>query len=289
MRANIERRAFLHAGGLVLGGAVVSSLLGRAPAAAPAARMRKGVTWSMIDPKLSVEDRFRLAKDVGFDGVEVSTRSTKSPETAPAVLARASEKVGLPIHGVSNGSTPEIVAAIDDAVVYGADTVLQVVPVDAATPFRGQYRSSQELIRSAIPHAEKRRVKILIENVWATFLIEPLTMARYIDELASPWVGAYFDVGNVMRWGYPQHWIEVLGSRIAKIHIKEYNLKTGMKEGMSKGFDTPIGEGDIDWGRVRNELRAIGFVDGWATAEVRGGDRARLADIVAQMDRVLHP
>jgi hexulose-6-phosphate isomerase len=100
-------------------------------------------------------------------------------------------------------------------------------------------------------------------------------------------VRAYFDVGNVMRWGWPQQWIEVLGKRIDKIHIKEYSLKVAMTEGMGKGFDFPIGQGDINWQRVREELKKIDF-QGWATAEVRGGDRQKLADISTQMDRVLY-
>jgi hexulose-6-phosphate isomerase len=96
------------------------------------------------------------------------------------------------------------------------------------------YRRTQELIRAAIPHAEKNRVKILVENVWATFLIEPLTMARYIDELGSPWVKAYFDVGNVMRWGLPQHWIEVLGKRIEKDPHQGIQPESRHEEGMIK-------------------------------------------------------
>lgn len=239
----------------------------------------------MITEKLSPEDKFKLVKDAGFEGVELSRRAKKD-EVEPAALAKASEKTGVPIHGVSNGSGPDLEAAIDDAAIYGATTVLHVVPTDPNTPYMENYKKTQDLIRTAIPHAEKKRVKILVENVWATFLIEPLTMARYIDELASPWVQSYFDIGNVMRWGWPQHWIEVLGKRISKIHIKEYSLKTGMKEGMAKGFDFPIGEGDIDWKRVMEELGKIGFGD-WATAEVKGGDRQRLADIASQMDRVL--
>ncbi len=82
---------------------------------------------------------------------------------------------------------------------------------------------------------------ILLENVWASFLIEPLSMARYIDELDSPMVGSYFDVGNVVRWGWPQHWIEVLGKRVKKLDIKEYDLKVAMNEGLRKGFDKPLG------------------------------------------------
>jgi L-ribulose-5-phosphate 3-epimerase len=91
-----------------------------------------------------------------------------------------------------------------------------------------------------------------------------------------------------MRWGSPQHWIEVLGARIEKIHVKEYSLKVAMNEGMGKGFDFPIGQGDINWKRVREELKKVHF-QGWATAEVPGGERQKLTDISAQMDCVLYP
>ena len=286
MDNKIDRRRFLQASGLIVAGAAATATAGRALAQEAGGRIRKAVGWGMIERTLPVEDRFRLAKDVGFEGVEVS-RHTKEDATEPQILARTSEKVGIPIHGVSNGSHPDLEAAIDEAAIYGATTVLHVVRADPEAPYMDNYRRTQELIRTAIPHAEKKRVKILIENVWATFLIEPLTTARYIDELGSPWVRAYFDVGNVMRWGWPQQWIEVLGKRIDKIHIKEYSLKVAMKEGMGKGFDFPIGQGDINWRRVREELKKIDF-QGWATAEVRGGDRQKLADISTQMDRVLY-
>ncbi len=271
---------------MLIVGAAVPALAKRAPAQELGDHIRKAVGWGMIDRSLSVEDRFRLAKDVGFAGVEV-TRHAREEQPEPQVLARASEKLGVPIHGVVNGTYPDLESAVDDAATYGASTVLHVARTDPDTSYMDNYRATQELIRGAVPRAEKKKVKILVENVWATFLIEPLTMARYIDELASPWVKAYFDVGNVMRWGYPQHWIEVLGKRIDKIHIKEYSLKIAMKEGMSKGFDLPIGQGDINWARVREELKKIGF-QGWATAEVPGGDRKKLADISARMDRVLY-
>jgi len=290
MKTQTDRRRFIQASGLLLGGAAASSLLGRtspAGGAEPAGRIKKALGWDMIQEKLSDEDKFRLVKDVGFEGVEVTVRMPRMSAAETQALARASEKAGVPIHGVSNGGQGDLPSAIDAAAVFGATTVLHVVRADPNGSFMENYRRTQELIRAAIPHAEKKRIKICIENVWATFLIEPLTMARYVDELGSPWVKCYFDVGNVMRWGWPQHWIEVLGKRIEKIHIKEYSLKIGMKEGMLKGFDLPIGQGDIDWKRVREQLKAIGF-QSWATAEVRGGDRQRLADISAQMDRVLY-
>ncbi len=286
MNMKIDRRQFIRASGVLMAGAAVPAVAGYSPARQSGGRIRKAVGWGMIDRSLSVEDRFRLAKDVGFEGVEVS-RHMKEPDPEPKVLARASEKVGIPIHGVVNGTHPDLDSAIDDAAVYGATSVLHVARTDPEAPYMENYRRTQELIRGAIPQAEKKKVKILVENVWATFLIEPLTMARYIDEIGSPWVMAYFDVGNVMRWGYPQHWIEVLGRRIDKIHLKEYSLKVAMRDGMGKGFDFPIGQGDIDWARVREELKKIGF-EGWATAEVPGGGRQQLADISSQMDRVLY-
>ena len=288
MKSQMDRRQFIHTSGLLLAAASAGSLSNSSAAVEPGGRIKKAVGWGMIvEPKLSVEDKFRVAKDVGFEGVEVSRHASKKDAVEPAELARASEKVGLPIHGVSNGGNPDLEAAIDDAAIYGATTVLQVLRTDPETSYMDNYKRTQELVRSAIPHAEKKRVKICIENVWATFLIEPLTMARYIDEFNSPWVRSYFDIGNVMRWGWPQHWIEVLGPRIEKIHIKEFSLKIAMKDGMSKAFDMPIGQGDINWKRVREELAKIQF-HGWATGEVRGGDRQRLAEISTQMDHVLY-
>ena len=288
MTSPVNRRSFLQASGLALAATTGPSILGgrSASAAESGDRIKKALGYAMIKEDLSVEDKLRMVKDVGFEGVEVSTSMMGRNTPEPAVLARAAEKVGVCVHGVVNSSDPDLKAAIDEAAVYGASSVLHVVRAARDGSFMENYRATQETLRQAVPHAEKKKVYILVENVWATFLIEPLTMARYIDELESPYLKAYFDVGNVVRWGVPQHWIEVLGDRVVKIHIKEYNLKVAMNEGMIKGFDFPIGEGSIEWDKVRQELKKIDFHD-WATAEVRGGDRQRLADISQQMDRVL--
>jgi L-ribulose-5-phosphate 3-epimerase len=289
MKPQIERRHFLQIGGLALTATAMSSLANSTPQARAADsgdRIKKAVGWEMIQEELSAEDKFRLVKDVGFEGVEVNSRLLKSGGLEPRDLARASEKVGIPIHGVSGASHGDLKAILDEAAIYGATSILHVVRADPDGSYVANYRRSQEAIREAIPHAEQKRIPILVENVWATFLIEPLTMARYIDELNSPFVQAYFDVGNVMRWGLPQQWIEVLGKRIGKIHVKEYSLKTAMNQGLVKAFDFPMGQGDIQWARVCEELGKIPF-RGWATAEVRGGDRQRLAEISAEMSKIL--
>ncbi len=285
MKSQIDRRHFLQTSGLLLAGAAAPALLG-AGERTPTKRFKKALGFTMIQGDLSVEDKLKLVKDLGFEGIETPTRIRDDKMPEPRVLARASEKVGIPIHGVVNSSHPDLKGAIDEAALYGATSVLHVVRADPKGSFMENYRRTQQAIRKAIEHAENKRIHILIENVWATFLIEPLTMARYIDELDSPYVKAYFDIGNVVRWGWPQHWIEILGKRIVKVHIKEYNLDIGMNEGMRKGFAFPLGEGSIDWPRVREELEKIGY-RGWATAEVGGGNRQRLAEISQQMDRVL--
>jgi L-ribulose-5-phosphate 3-epimerase len=290
MKSQIDRRHFLQRSGVFLTSTAVPGMLGR-PSLANAEefknRYRKAVGFMMIKEDLSVEDKLRLVKDVGFEGIETPTHLLNKKTPEPRVLARASEKVGVRVHGVVNSSHQDLTGAIDEASVYGATSVLHVVRPDPKGSFIENYKRTQATIRRAIPYAEKKRIHILVENVWNTFLIEPLTMARYIDELDSPYVKAYFDVGNVVRWGFPQHWIEVLAERIVKIHIKEYNLKVAMNEGMGKGFAFPIGQGSIDWKRVCEELKKIGY-RGWATAEVNGGDRRRLAEISQQMDRVLN-
>ena len=118
-----------------------------------------------------------------------------------------------------------------------------------------------------------------IEEVWNKFLLSPVEFARYIDEFESPWVGAYFDVGNVVEFGYPEEWIRELGKRILKIHIKEY--------AKSKRFDYRLGEGkEIDWGAVRSALSAIGY-NGWVTAEVPYGDLDAMKDVVRRMNELL--
>ncbi len=290
MESQIDRRRFLHASGFVVAGMALPALSGHprpVHAGESGSRFKKALGYTMIQGDLSVEDKLRMVKDVGFEGVEAPTSLLKRNSPEPRVLARASEKTGVRVHGVVNSSNADLKAAIDEAVLYGATSVLHVARADPEGSFMANYRKTQETIRKAAPYAEKKRITIAIENVWATFLIEPLTMARYIDEIDSPYVKAYFDVGNVVRGGgWPQHWIEVLGKRIVKIHIKEYNLKVAMNEGMRKGFAFPLGEGSIEWDKVRNELAKIDY-RGWATAEVAGGNRQRLAEISQQMDRVL--
>jgi len=158
--------------------------------------------------------------------------------------------------------------------------------VNGETSYDENYRQTQEVIRKAIPHAEKREIPILIENVWNNFLLSPMEMARYIDELKSDYVGAYFDTGNVVGFGCPEQWIRILGQRIGKLDIKEYSRDIQREQGLYKGFDVPLGEGSVDWPAVREALEQIGYT-GWATKERSSGGRDYLAEVSRRMNKIL--
>src|SRR5262249_34478863 len=179
---------------------------------------------------------FQRLKEAGFEGVELI--SPNELDLKEVMAARA--ETGLVIHGVSGSvhwrsplsdPDPQGAARGIDAIrrefapckPSGGPPVL-VVPavVNRKVGYRDAYNRSAANIRALIPDAESHGVKIAIEEVWNKFLLSPIEFARYIDEFESPWVGAYFDVGNVVAFGFPQEWIRELGKRILKIHIKEY-------------------------------------------------------------------
>jgi hexulose-6-phosphate isomerase len=118
--------------------------------------------------------------------------------------------------------------------------------------------------------------------VWNRFLLGPTELARYVDELQSEWVGVHFDAGNLVTFGFPEHWVEVLGKRIRKVDVKDF--KRGRAD--FQGFDVLLNDGDADWPAIVAALRKVGY-DGWFTAEVNGGDVAYLKDLARRMDAFL--
>ena len=177
--------------------------------------------------------------------------------------------------------------AIKECKKYGGSTVLLVpAVVNANVSYADAYKRSHAEIAKVLPLAESLSIKIAIENVWNNFLLSPLEAKRYVDSFQSAWIGWYFDVGNIVRYGWPEQWIRVLGKRIFKLDIKEFSRKKSNAEGLWKGFRVKIGDGDCGWPKVVEALKEIDY-RGWATAEVGGGDAERLKDIKARMDRVL--
>jgi hexulose-6-phosphate isomerase len=188
-----------------------------------------------------------------------------------------------------SSSDPEVVAksmtgmqtSLRNAKLWGADTVLLVpAVVNPQTSYKDAWIRSQKQIRKLIPLAQELKVVIAVEEVWNKFLLSPLEFARYVDEFKSPWVKAYFDVGNVVLYGYPQDWIRTLGNRIVKLHLKDFVFKKRQAEFVN------LREGEIDWKEIYKALSEIGY-KGSATVELRTGDKQYLADVSKRVDLIL--
>jgi hexulose-6-phosphate isomerase len=296
-----SRRTFLKsvAAVAVAGRGVVRAQGAPQPAKpAAASTIHKSVLISMLPKALPYAERFAMARAAGFEAIEMQTIA--SAEEA-AEIREAATKAGLRIHSVMNSdhwrlpissADPEVVngsvkgmeTSLRNAKLWGADAVLLVpAVVDAKTGYRDAWTRSQRVIRERLlPVAKELNIVIAVEEVWNKFLLSPIEFARYVDEFESPLLRAYFDVGNIVFYGYPQDWIRTLGPRIAKMHLKDFKLdRSG-----GKFTWTNIGEGDIDWPEVRRALAEVNYT-GFVTTEVNGGDAPYLTDLSGRVDRFL--
>ena len=252
--------------------------------------MKKGIRiWAFTEP--SLEKCFALAQKYGYDGVElaldetgdINLNSTKEDVEKIKTLAG---KYGLELYSVATGLYWSYSLTDNDAAVrekaeaivrkqvdvaswLGCDTILVIpgmvaglAPGGEVIPYDVVYERALAAIKRLAPYAEERKVIIGLENVWNKFLLSPTEMRDFIDEVNNPYVGAYFDVGNVIINGYPEHWIKILGDRIAKVHFKDYRRSVGTLDGF-----VDILSGDVDYPAVMKALADIGY-DTWATAEV---------------------
>ena len=143
------------------------------------------------------------------------------------------------------------------------DSVL-VVPgaVTPNTSYVQAWNNATRAIRELIPFICEHKVHVCIENVWNKFLTSANDMASFVDSFECEYVNCYFDAGNVLLWGYPDYWIEILGKRIKKVHIKDFDCSIGTLAGFVN-----LMEGDLDGKRVISALRAVGY-NGYITVEI---------------------
>lgn len=291
-----SRRDFLKASAAATAAASFAELLPQSLSASPASSpIKKGLVYSMLPESLSHAERFKMAKDVGFEVVQAPT--TPDEQTAEEMKS-AADKAGIRIDSVMNmdhwkyplsSSDPAVVekslagmrTSLHNAKLWGSDVVLLVpAVVNAQTSYRDAWTGSQKQIRALIPMAAELKIVIGIEEVWNKFLLSPLEMDQYIREFKSPWIKAWFDVGNVLLYGYPQDWIRTLGKSIVKLHIKDFKRK---EDGYAW---VNLGDGDADWTEVRKALAEVGY-SGSAIAELEHGDEAYLRDVSQRMDRLV--
>jgi L-ribulose-5-phosphate 3-epimerase len=293
------RRQFLNRASLLTAGTLFSGL-GRSFAApdvpdALAGRIYKTLKIGMIKGGANLTEKFQIAREAGFKGVEMGFPGNDVAETKKAV-----EESGLPVDGSVCGqhwtvrhTSPDAATrakalenlkqALRDTRAVGGHSVLLVVGKGEDGPENEIWARSVENIAKAVPLAAELGVQIVIENVWNQFCYDHAGDAnqkadkfvKYVDEFRSPWVGMQFDIGNHWKYGSMGDWIRQLGHRVLKLDVKGFSR--------AQNKFTPIGEGDIDYADVRKALREINF-HGWLAAEVAGGDLEYLKGVSAQMD-----
>ena len=288
----MKRRNFLKYTAAATVGTDLLRLLTPARCAQEGAKLKKALQLGMLPSKLANLEKFKLARKCGFEGIEASPMGDLQAARELGKLARQAD---VPIHSIVYGGwhapfsdpNPEVIkkglrgmeTALRSAEAMGADTVLLVpAVVRENVGYADAYKRSQEHIRKLLPLAEEMRVVIAVENVWNKFLLSPLEFARYVDEFESPWLKAYFDVGNVIIFGFAQDWIRTLGKRIVKIHLKDFKRR---------GYQwTNLLDGDVNWPQVIRALGEVGY-RGYLTTELSGGDEAYLTDLSKRIDRIL--
>ena len=216
--------------------------------------MKQGISLFSFTDSTDVRWMFEHAKKAGYDGVEPVMSENgylnpSTPEKDILAMRRMAEDMGLEIPSVGVWSLWEnnlvsdspairekafgiVEKQIEAAHLLGADTIL-VVPGYVGCSFASKpekirydvaYARSQEALAKLAPQAAAAKVAIGIENVWNRFLLSPLETARFLDEIGSPWVGMYLDVGNVVYLGYPEQWVELLAKHIKKLHMSDYRF-----------------------------------------------------------------
>lgn len=292
MKPLSTRRSFLGQSAVTLAG--VSATFGAngqnanaEPGPSLKGRIFKSLKGSARKKGESVEAFFTRLQKLGFDGLE----SGRVGEAAAYRAAAA--KTGFRIHGLVNGghwgvrlSDPDpavrekgranLERALMNAHLLGGSSVLLVpgkVNGEKET-HEHVWERSIEQVRKVLPLASRIGVRVLIETVWNGFCESPQKFRDYIDDFDSPWVGAYFDIGNMQKFAPAHEWIRVLGNRTVKLDVKDWGKKNGFCR---------LGEGDVDWDKVRTELKALDF-SGWATRE--GSDRS-IEDTSLLIDELL--
>jgi len=249
--------------------------------------MKKSVNIGVIG-SMDFEKGLSIIKDAGFDAVELNLSGVLSMESSEEEVKKVKEKVnskGLEIASLLAGAFWQfpltsdnqqkrqsgeklLLKSIEICKYLETDAVL-VVPGVVGTIWESEervkydiaYKRSQESIKKCVELAEKNNIYICVENVWNKFLLSPLEMKNFVEEIGSEYVGVYFDVGNILTIGYPEDWIRILGEKIKRIHLKDFKLSVGNINGFCN-----LLEGDVNWKEVISALREIKY-DGYLTAE----------------------
>jgi len=305
VRDALSRRDMLRHGALAavaaVAGAPVVAAAADAPAPAPAAginrsKLKKSINlWAFPYPqKMTLRQCLQLAKDAGFDAVEInydldSDVSEKAGPKELAAVRKMADEIGIQISGLCSFLFwPYPLTSNDPAkrkrgMELGAQMVkaagamgvenLLVVPGAVGIPWRDDHepvpndvceQRAREAVQQMIPLAEQHKVCLNLENIFFNgFLMTPMEMASFVDSLQSDRVRVHFDTGNIMEYQFPEHWIRILGKRIKNVHLKEYT-----KKGTDHSLEAfrPLLDGTTNWPAVLQAFDQSGY-DGYLTFE----------------------
>jgi hexulose-6-phosphate isomerase len=250
--------------------------------------MKKGINSSCFPAGMTLKEMFKWSSDAGYDGVELmmgdepgAEFSIHEDEDGLMKIKQLADRYRMDLFGVattlhwkypltdSDESTKQQGVStarkmIDAAALFGSEMVL-IVPgvVTQSVSYDEAYSRALKVMKQLAGYAEEKGVRVGVENVWNKFLLSPLEMAGFVEEIASPNVGVYFDVGNVLAFGYPEQWIRILAHRIFAVHVKDFRSRVGNINGFG-----PLLSGDVPWDRVRESLKRIGY-SGYVTPEIQ--------------------
>lgn len=305
MSEPIDRRHLLRIAALGAAGiATTAALAADAPPTGAKKRRPLKKAYFGLPKGNDLVEQMKTLKEAGFDGLQLNMPAKELPVDK---VQEALKQSGLKLEGTCDSqhwrlhlSSPDasirqagldtLKKSMEECKALGGTSVLLVPGVcNEQVAYDDAYKRSQEEIRKAAPWAQDLGVKIAVENVWNNMHLSPLEAARYVDEIGSPNVGWYFDIGNVLKIGWPEQWIRVLGKRILKIHVKEFSVPQMNKAGPGAGFKVDLLGGSNNWAAIMKALDDVGYTtaDNWATIEMGGGDAERMKTLSNQLDRIL--
>ncbi len=269
--------------------------------------MDKGINGWTFPADVPVLEAARIARGAGFEVFEpvLNAQGELTPETSEADCRRIADEIraaGLQVTSVATGlwfqrhytsldpavrqAARELtIACLDRAQWLGAQVLLVIPgfvrldaqPKELLCSYADALRFASSALCELVHEAERRGVTLALENTWNSFLLSPVEMRDFIDHINSPWVGVYFDVGNVLKFGVPQDWINTLGQRISRVHVKDFQIAVGSKQGF-----VPPGDGDADWPAIMAALQQTGY-DGPLIYE----GKADPTEMAQRLDRIL--
>ena len=278
--------------------------------------MIKAISYWSLKNGLSgthpIQDALATAKAEGFKGLElcIGPEGVLTPTTSQAeceAIRRTIDQSGITVQTLASGMSwglnptsddPKIraqavelhAAALQRAAWLQCDGLLFVPGVvkSPISPDVIRYDVALQRARDAVGKllevAEKVQVDLCIENVWNGFLLSPLELAQFVDSFQCDRLGVYFDVGNGLGYHqHPPHWIELLGKRIKRVHIKDFKENFDWLGAYS--FCNLL-EGQVPWAQVMEALRSIGY-DKTLVAEMLPWDPGILGRTSSALDRIL--